>query len=54
MTREELKNRIEDLEEKIWWLNMADRFTPEESRLSDEWHRELCNLRYQLNEIEKA
>ena len=30
MTREEIKNRIEEIENRIWWINMADRLTNED------------------------
>lgn len=36
MSKQELEARLEKVEEQIWWLNMADRFRPDEEA---QWNR---------------
>lgn len=36
MTREEIKNRIKEIENRVWWINMADRLTNEDYRILNE------------------
>lgn len=50
MSKAEIKGRIEKLEERIWWLNMADRFRPDEEAEWRRLHHELESLKRQLKE----
>ena len=44
MTREERKERIEWLKERLFMLNMIDRWTKRDYELDREWTRELREL----------
>ena len=41
----ELKTKIKELEESIFYLNMVDHWTREDSELSDKYHQELARLK---------
>ena len=47
---EELKKRIEDLEDSIFYINMIDRWTREDSELYDKYSKELRELKSLLIE----
>lgn len=50
MSKAEIEGRIAKLEDRIWWLEMADRFRPdEEAEWRRAWH-ELNSLKKQLKE----
>jgi hypothetical protein len=49
MTREEIKKRIEDLEEKRFYLAMKDMWNKEDYRKNDEWYTEIIELKKLLN-----
>lgn len=49
MTREEIKNRIEEIENRVWWINMADRLTNEDYRILNELTAEKRNLEKELD-----
>lgn len=49
MTREEIKNRIEEIDGQIWWTNMADRLTYEDYKFIDELTAEKRKLEKELD-----
>ena len=48
MTRTEIIERINKLEANAFYLNMKDRWTPEDYRTMDKWHREIRELKEKL------
>ena len=44
MTNQELLEKIESTKDRLFWLSMADRFTPNESKKYNELNRELLHL----------
>ena len=48
MSRKEIKERIEKLENRQFMLNMVDRWTNEDRRLAWEIENEIRNLKAQL------
>lgn len=50
MTREEIKKRIESLEEKRFYLAMKDMWNKEDYRKNDEWYAEIIELKKLLNQ----
>ena len=50
MTNKELLEKIESVKDRLFWLSMADRFTPNERQKYNELNRELSHL---LNEKNK-
>ena len=51
MTRQEIEKRIEDLENRRFFLAMADHWGREDFELDDKWYREIRELK---KELEKA
>ena len=49
MTREEIKNRIEEIKNRVWWINMADRLTNEDYRILNKLTAEKRNLERELD-----
>lgn len=52
MTRTEIIERIEQLKDNIFYLNMKDRWTFDDRRTIDRWHREVRILKGQLQTME--
>lgn len=52
MTRQEIENRIEELETNAFYINMADRLSRSDWEALDKIYAELRNLRAQLREME--
>lgn len=48
MTKKEINERIETLENKIFYLNMKDRWDSRDRMTMDEWKRELTLLKEEL------
>jgi len=48
MTRTEIIERIDELEANAFYLNMKDRWTPEDYRIMNKWHREIRELKKEL------
>lgn len=49
MTNNELLKEIERIEDRLFWLSMADKFTPSEREQFDSLHRELGHLLTEKN-----
>lgn len=49
MTKTEILNRIEELEEKMFLLKMADHWNEEDYKLNDKWYKEIMTLKEKLN-----
>lgn len=52
MTRTEIIERIEQLKDNIFYLNMKDRWTFDDHRTIDRWRREIRTLTTQLATME--
>ena len=50
MTREEMEARVEWLEERLFWINMVDRWTDKDRRLYVKYSREQSDLLQKLSE----
>ena len=48
MTKQEIEKRIEEIEDRIWWINMADRYTYEDRQILNKLYKELRKLREEL------
>ena len=48
MTKKEINERIETLENKIFYLNMKDRWDSRDRMTMDEWKKELTFLKEEL------
>ena len=48
MTKNEIKEKIDRLEDLKFYLNMKDRWTTEDYRTMGRYHREIQELRKQL------
>lgn len=51
MSKQELEARLEKVEEQIWWLNMADRFRPDEEAEWNRLHDEKRKLEEQIRRM---
>ena len=51
MSREEILKQIEDIEEREFFLQMKDRWSQEDYRLSDKHHEEIRELKKKLEEL---
>ena len=51
MTREEMEARVEWLEERLFWINMVDRWTDKDRRLYVKYSREQSDLLQKLSEM---
>ena len=51
MTKQEIEKRIEEIEERIWWINMADRLDWTDRQALDKLYNEKREL---MNELKKA
>ena len=51
MTRQEIEKKIEDLENRRFYLAMADHWSRKDFELDDKWYREIRELK---KELEKA
>lgn len=51
MTREEITKRIEDLEERKFYLRMVDRWTAKDYEYFDKWNREIRELKKELENV---
>ena len=51
MTREEITKRIEDLEERKFYLRMADRWTRKDYEYFDKWNNEIRELKKELENV---
>ncbi len=49
MTREELLRKLEELEEREFYINMSDRWTEEDRRLLNNIAKEKRTVRHMLN-----
>ena len=47
-TREEITKRIETVKNNMFYLNMKDRWTTQDYRTMDRYHREIQELKKQL------
>lgn len=47
-TREEITKRIETVKNNMFYLNMKDRWTTQDYRQMNEWHREVRTLEAEL------
>lgn len=50
---EEVKKQIEEIENRKWWLSMADRWTAEDRDLNEKYTNEIIRLKRELNELTK-
>ena len=50
MSDKELLEKIEEVKDRLFWLSMADKFTPNESKKYNELNRELLHLLNEKNE----
>jgi ribosomal protein L29 len=51
MTREEITKRIEDLEERKFYLRMADHWTRKDYEYFDKWNNEIRELKKELENV---
>jgi len=52
MTREQIKERIDQVNNRLFYLELADRMTPSERREYSDLNREIALLHKQLNQYE--
>ena len=50
-TREEITKRIETVKNNMFYLNMKDRWTTQDYRQMNEWHREVRTLEAELENV---
>ena len=50
-TKTEIIERIEQLKDNIFYLNMKDRWTFDDRRTIDRWHREVKTLETELENV---
>lgn len=48
MTREEILKKINEIEAKKFWLDMQDRWEPEDYRQMNAWREEIRKLKKEL------
>ncbi len=53
MTKQQIKNRIDEIEERLWDLNMIDRWSRREEQEVDALRKELRTLRQLLRTMEE-
>lgn len=53
MTKQQIKNRIDEIEERLWDLNMIDRWSRREEQEVDTLRKELRTLRQLLRTMEE-
>ena len=51
MSREEILKQIEDIEKREFFLQMKDRWSQEDYKLSDKHHEEIRELKKKLEEL---
>ncbi len=51
MSREEILKQIEDIERREFFLQMKDRWSQEDYKLSDKHHEEIRELKKKLEEL---
>ena len=50
---EEIKKQITEIEDRQWWLSMADKWTQEDRDLNRKYTNEIIRLKRELNELTK-